>query len=96
MSRVNGISVWSGFCDICHENGFSGNSVNYDDYHYHFGDDCHCCFDDGYGCDVWNQKDHVRQDNLVECWHFHRMCQEHMVTSLHPSSLVLKPPDVMD
>ena len=68
MSHMNEISTWSGFCGMCQGNGFSRNGANYDDCHYHSGDGCHCSFSDGYGCnDIWNQKDHMRQNNLVEC-----------------------------
>ena len=44
-SPTNETSIWSGLCDICHENGFCGDSANYGDCHFDDG------FDDGYGCD---------------------------------------------
>ena len=97
-SPVSETSVWSGLCDICHENGSSGDGVNYGDCHCHFDGDCCCCFDDGYGCsDAWNREyDHVRWSNPVKCWHFHRMYQDHEVTDSHSNWLVLRPPVVMD
>ena len=36
---VNWTSIWSGFCNVCHENGFSRNGANYGDCHCHFDGD---------------------------------------------------------
>ena len=62
MNRGTWISSWSGSCDVCCGNGFSGSDVNLSD--------C-CCCGDGYGYgSVQNPNGHGKQNSLVEGWLF--------------------------